>query len=342
MAFNPIGKFAMKNRRIISPMAWGNGAYVVHRLLERHLKTYQVVGYHPHWTLFPFLLPAAASTKGAGLIHTTPDYALFFYQKSIPMVLTFHNYVLDRWMRPYSSRAQKIHYATDLPLWTRLAIKKAHTITAVSHFTAHLVRKDLNISRPVKVIYNGVDVNQFTPASSAQPSRKEVRVFFSGNLIRRKGAHRLPSIAKQLQKNIRIFYTQGLRTRNSLSSHPKLQSVGSVPFEDMPNRYQEMDILLMPTVREGFGLAVAEAMACGLPVVASDCSAIPELIDNGKGGFLCPVGDVNAFAEKINLLADSPKLRREMGEYNRAKAEKMFTLDRMVREYQELFDEVLG
>ena len=127
-----------------------------------------------------------------------------------------------------------------------------------------------------------------------------------------------------------------------MDSYPKLQSLGSVPFEDMPNRYREMDVLLMPTVREGFGLAVAEAMACGLPVVASDCSAIPELIDHGKGGFLCPVGDVNAFAEKINLLADSPKLRREMGEYNRAKVEKMFTLDRMVKEYQKLFEEVLN
>jgi glycosyltransferase involved in cell wall biosynthesis len=87
---------------------------------------------------------------------------------------------------------------------------------------------------------------------------------------------------------------------------------------------------------------VAEAMACGLPVIASDCSAIPELIDNGKGGFLCSVGDVKAFAEKINLLADSPKLRKQMGEYNRARVEKLFTLDRMVKKYRELFDEVLA
>jgi glycosyltransferase involved in cell wall biosynthesis len=110
----------------------------------------------------------------------------------------------------------------------------------------------------------------------------------------------------------------------------------------MPKFYQQHDILIAPTVREGFGLAIAEAMACGLPVVASDCSAIPELIDDGMGGFLCPVGDVKAFADKINLLADSPKLRHEMGEYTRAKVEKMFTLDRMVKEYQDLFQEVLG
>jgi glycosyltransferase involved in cell wall biosynthesis len=323
-------------------MATGSGAYIIHQILGNKIPNYHICGYNPYWTLFPPALPFLCRRQGIpDFIHTTPDYARFFYRESVPMVLTFHNYVLDRWMRPYSSYAQKFHYAIDLPLWTRLAIKKAHTITAVSHFTARLVRKDLNISQPVKVIYNGVDVNQFTPSSS-RPSRKEIRVFFSGNLIRRKGAHWLPSIAKQLQKNVHIFYTQGLRTRNSLASHPKLQSVGSVPFEDMPNRYREMDILLMPTVREGFGLAVAEAMACGLPVVASDCSAIPELIDHGKGGFLCPVGDVNAFAEKINFLADSPQLRREMGEYNRAKVEKMFALDRMVKEYQELFDEVLN
>jgi glycosyltransferase involved in cell wall biosynthesis len=329
-------------RNIISPMAWGNGAYVVHRLLERHLKAYQVVGYHPRWTLFPFLLPAVASTKGADLIHTTPDYALFFSRGSIPLIISFQNYVLDPWMRSHSSWIQKIHYATDLRLWSMMAIRKTHFLTAVSQSTARLVRKNLKISHPVRVIYNGVDVDLFTPASSSTSGRKEVRVFFSGNLTRRKGAHWLPSIAKHLQKNIRIYYTQGLRTRKVLPAATALQPIGSVVFEDMPNRYRQMDILVMPTVREGFSIAVLEAMASGLPVVASDCSSLPEQIDNGKGGFLCPVGDVNAFAEKINLLADSPKLRREMGEYNRAKVEKMFTLDRMVKKYQELFESVLA
>ena len=83
----------------------------------------------------------------------------------------------------------------------------------------------------------------------------------------------------------------------------RLVPIGRVPHGEMPERYQQMDILLMPTVREGFGMAVAEAMACGLPVVASDCSSIPELVDDKKGGFLCPVGDTGAFADRINMLA---------------------------------------
>ena len=77
-----------------------------------------------------------------------------------------------------------------------------------------------------------------------------------------------------------------------------------------------------------------------LPVVATECSSLPELIDHGKGGFLCPLGDVDAFAQKINHLAESPQLRREMGEYNRARVERMFTLERMVGEYEDLFQEL--
>jgi len=324
-------------------MATGNGAYIIHQILGNKIPNYHICGYNPYWTLCPPALPFLCRRQGIpDIIHTTPDYAGFFYRKSIPLVITFHNYVLDRWMRPYSSWLQRIHYTTDLKLFTRFALKKAHTITAVSQFTERLVQQDLKKTFPVRVIYNGVDTNKFTPASTYDSSPKEIRVLFSGNLTRRKGAHWLPLIAKRLKKNVRIYYTQGLRTKKAMPSITGFESIGAVPFKEMPALYRQMDILLMPSVREGFGLAVAEAMACGLPVVASNCSAIPELIDDGKGGFLCPVGDVAAFAEKINLLADSPKLRHEMGEYNRSKVEKMFTIERMVNEYRELFEEVLS
>jgi glycosyltransferase involved in cell wall biosynthesis len=224
----------LKKNHIVSPMAAGSGAYVVHSLLERHIPEYRVAGYNPYWTLLPFFLPLTASTKGAGLIHTTPDYARFFYRKSIPLILTFHNYVLDRWMKPYCSWAQRVHYSSALRLLIRMGLQKAHVVTAVSHFTAHIVQQDLNVSRPIKVIYNGIDVNQFTPTSSSRSPRKAFRVFFSGNLNMRKGAHWLTSIALHLGNNTRIYYTQGLQARNTLISNPKLQPIGSVPFEDIP------------------------------------------------------------------------------------------------------------
>lgn len=321
-------------------MATGNGAYVLHRLIESHIQGYQTIGYHPYWTLFPLFLPFLTRQLKAEIIHTAPDYGIFFHKKNIPLVVTIHNYVLDRFMRTYSSLAQTMHYTTDLKWFTKRALDKAHTITAVSRFAADIVKKELKIKQPIKIIYNGVDESLFRPVMEKK-KKKRVNVFFSGNLIQRKGYMWLPRIAEKLNPNICLYYTQGLRTRNSLPDMDNLKPVGPVPFSSMPQRYQEMDILVMPTIREGFGLSVAEAMACALPVVASHCSAIPELIDHEKGGILCAVGDVDGFSHNINMLADSPQRRMEMGEYNRWKIESRFTLKRMIEEYLTLFNEIL-
>jgi L-malate glycosyltransferase len=327
----------MTNASIIaSPMCWGNGAYVIHKELEHALPGYRVLPYHPNWTLLPVCLPLAARIKRASLVHTTPDYAIFFARKKFPLVVTFHNYVLDPFMKQFSSKLQRIHYSITLRLFTQLAVKRADAITAVSRFTASLVRKDLGYTGPLPVIYDGVDTNRFCP-SRRSSSSDGVRVFFSGNLTLRKGAQWLLPIARKLDKNIRIFYTTGLRTHRLLASDNRLVPIGNVSHSEMPQRYQQMDLLIMPTVREGFGMAVVEAMACGLPVVASACSSIPELVDDNKGGFLCPVGDTNAFADRINILAASKKLRHDMGDYNREKSMREFSFDKMVEGYERLF-----
>jgi glycosyltransferase involved in cell wall biosynthesis len=310
-------------------------------MIEKHIPNYTVKGYNPYLGIFPFSLPWVAPVKGADLIHTGPDYGLFFYSRKIPTIVTVHHYMCDGKMDSYSTVIQKIHYRTDLKWFIKKSIALATALTAVSHYSAKHIKKELNLYRKIRVIYNGIDESFFVP-SIKKRGISSVHVLFSGNLIRRKGAHWLPSIADNLNKGIEIHYTSGLKKSFLGFKDKNITRLGQIPYKAMPEVYQQHDILIAPTVREGFGLAIAEAMSCGLPVVATHCSAIPELIDEGKGGFLCPVGDVKTFADKINLLADSPKLRREMGEYNRAKVEKMFTLGRMVKEYQDLFQEVLG
>jgi glycosyltransferase involved in cell wall biosynthesis len=324
-------------------MATGNGAYIVHKTLESQIPDYHVIPYNPYRTLFPPSLLLLGRFRRAGLIHTTPDYAFFHVRKNIPLILTFHNYVLDRFMRDYSSALQNIHYQTDLKIFTKLAVGKADTLTAVSRFTADLVKREMKLADNIKVIYNGVDHAMFTPKKPKHKKQtNKINVLFCGNLTRRKGAQWLVPIAERLDRSINIIYTSGLRSSGMLADHSQLQCLGTIPYHKMPAVYQDADILLFPTVREGLALAALEAMSCGLPVVATDCSSFPELIDDGKGGFLCPLGDVDAFADKIRLLAQNPQLRRGMGDYNRAKVEKMFTLDRMICQYQELFEEVLS
>ncbi len=327
---------------IFSPMATGNGAYVIHKILAKNISGYDVCGYNPYWTLFPPALPVLCRGKeDADLVHTTPDYGRFFKKKGIPLVITFHGYVLDSFMDSYSSLLQRIHYKTDLRYFTLQALRLADTITSVSKFTAALVRQHTGFTGKIETIYNGIDTSLFRPKHS-QLQKGKIKVLFSGNLTRSKGADLIPLIAQQLGKNIEILCTSGLRTRNTLDPVLNVKNIGSIPYSDMPAIYQQADILLFPTVREGFGLAAAEAMACGLPVVTTNCSSLPELIVHGKGGYLCELGNVNEFASRLNQLADSPKLRHEMGEYNRERVEEKFTLEQMVKEYRKLFEKILG
>ena len=326
--------------KILSPMATGNGAYLVHHRLATRIKDYHICGYNPHWTLFPPLLPLFCNRSQSELIHTTPDYATFFRKESVPLVITFHNYVLDEFMRNYSNPLQNLHYATDLKWFTRRAIKQARVITSVSNFTANLVRREITDAKNIRVIHNGIDTTRFFPKHSNKRYGR-IEVLYSGNLTSRKGAFLLPEIAKIIDSNVRISYTRGLRTKAFLPPADNLIDIGMIPYLSMPDLYRQMDILFMPTVREGLSLSMIEAMASGLPVVATNCSSTSELIVDGKGGYLCALGDAEEFSDKINLLAGSPRLRKEMGQFNRSRVEKMFTEDQMVEKYQQLFEETM-
>jgi len=330
----------MKELQIISPIASGNGAFILHKRLEENINGYKVCPFHPNRTLFPPFLSLVGRKLKSEIIHTTPDYAFFHKRKGVPLITTFHNYILDNYMNPYSSFLQNIHYQTDLKWFTKISVRLADEVTAVSKFTADLTKRELGLSNNIRVIYNGVDEAIFKPKKN-EMRKKSIKVLFSGNLTTRKGAHWLLPILEKLPSNISIMYTSGLRGAGELTNHPRFVSVGKVPYAEMPELYRSADMLLSPTVREGLPLAVMEAMACGLPVVATNCSSLPELIDHGEGGFLCGLGDVDDFANKINLLAGDYQLRKEMGEYNREKVEREFALGRMISEYQQLFAKVI-
>jgi len=321
---------------ILSPVSVGNGAYVVHSQLAKKLPNYRLVPYNPKRTFFPPLLYPLGRGFKPKLIHAPLDYAWFHAQRSVPLVATLHNYVLDQAFQPYGSSLQKLHWKNDLRYFSFLAARRADVLTAVSHFTAELAKTDLGINKPVKIIYNGIDEQLFFPKKRVV--RDEINVLFSGNLSLRKGAQWLLPIIQRLDKRIVIYYTSGLRETSSLVAHPRLRPLGQISYEKMPELYREMDILLFPSVREGHSLAVLEAMASGLPVVGWNTSSLSEVVTNGKGGFLCPLEDIAAFASSIQTLADNHTLCQQMGEFNRVVVEQQFTLKRMLTDYQELFD----
>jgi glycosyltransferase involved in cell wall biosynthesis len=171
-------------------------------------------------------------------------------------------------------------------------------------------------------------------------------VLFCGNLRRAKGADLLIPLANELGGRYEIRYTGGLRQGDALPGTLRagaavLKNLGQVRHAEMPAVYRETDILFMPSVREGFGLCAAEAMACGLPVVGCDSSALAELVVNGQGGVLCGTGKLDCYVNAITSVAEDPGAAPEMGAFNRSRVEQHFTLERMIREYRDLFTELV-
>ncbi len=322
---------------IYSPVFAGSGVVVLHETLSGNLENYHLDVFSEKWQFAPFVLPLINKSINHDVIHTIPDYAPFFCKEGVKLVITFHNYVLDSYMLRHSGLLQKIHYKTDLRRNILKSLEIADVVTAVSQATADLIRQDLNFDGEIKVINNGVDTSIYYPVESARDF-DEVKVFFSGNLSARKGAPLLPLIADKLKDNVTIYYTSGLNKKSKLYKHPRLESLGQIKNQDMANTYRTMDILLLPSIREGMNLSILEAMASGLPVITSNCSSMPEQIINGEGGYLCNPGDVESFAEKINYLADNPDERFSMGTYNKNRVTKKFSLNTMTQAYKSVFN----
>ena len=115
------------------------------------------------------------------------------------------------------------------------------------------------------------------------------------------------------------------------------------PRRDVPALMHAIDVFAMPSIWEGFGLVLLEAMAAGRPIVASRVATIPEVVVDGQTGILVPAGDPLALADGLAALADQPALARQYGEAGRERLRRQFSLAKMVGDtellYRELVDE---
>ncbi len=111
--------------------------------------------------------------------------------------------------------------------------------------------------------------------------------------------------------------------------------------DDIPRILAGSDMFVLPTPSEGLSIAIMEAMAAALPVVATTVGGNPELVEPGKTGYLVPVGDAGALAEAMRELAKDPPRRRAMGRAGRSRVTFEFTADKMVDRYAQLYEELL-
>ena len=219
---------------------------VVHEMLAAHLPNYQVETYSPKWEYLLPLMPLIKPSH-ADILHTAPDHGVLLVRRRQRFVATFHGFMLDSGLRPYNTFVQSLHYRTDLRFLVSRALARADVVTAVSQFTAGMVREELGFHGHIEVVPNAVDTQMFHPGSEPRESDRFVALF-AGNNSLHKGVQWLPSIANRLDQHITI---RCIGARDQYRGMGRgIEVLPGVRRSSMPDIYRSADLLLLPTVRE--------------------------------------------------------------------------------------------
>lgn len=203
----------------------------------------------------------------------------------------------------------------------------------------------------LRLIHNGIDLKAFVPkqhsASDGSPHRQPVTLGMIGHLLDYKGWPDFIAVIRRLKSsglNIRaIAVGEGAERAKLEELARKMDVQGAIEFRgfqaDVRAALSQMDLLLFTTLREGLSVAVIEAMASNLPVVATQVGGIAEQVDEGQNGYIVPAGDVEQLSMRCKELICDPTRRATMGVKSRQIAEQRFSEDRMISEYAACYRE---
>ena len=195
----------------------------------------------------------------------------------------------------------------------RRALRRAALIVAWTEWARAGVRRAAPGVDPY-VLHPGVDTDRFRPA----PGRRRggpLRVLFVGGRFADKGGPELVAAAADIGAELDLVTPVDVPPRPGVRVHRL--SAGEPRLLEL---IADADVFCLPTHRDAAPLAILEAMASGLPVVASDIAGIPELLAGGRCGLLLPAGDGRALRSALAALRDDPARRRALGEAGRSRA----------------------
>lgn len=250
---------------------------------------------------------------------------------------------------PFDRRLKRLH-----PLLrpvTRALWRGADRVVALSRSLAALAR-ETDPDLEVTVIGNGVDLELFRPDRPVDEGARggPVRCLAAARLVRRKGVHdlltawaRLPRGRYRLEIAGEGGEEQRLRRRaEELGVAGEVNFLGVLGRAELAARLRETDLFTLVPYSEAFGNVFAEALASGVPVVASPVGGIPTIVRDPENGRLVPPGRPDRIATAIRHLGERPELRRSIGRRNRARAEERFRWSGMARSYVGVYEAAMA
>jgi len=222
----------------------------------------------------------------------------------------------------------------------------ADKIISISTGTQQALIDHYGIDREkITVIPPGVDIKKFHPANDTKKIPNSL--LFVGRLDRRKGIdfliETMPLVIKK-KPEIRLFVAgkgrllsklRELARENNLAEN--IRFLKFVPDEDLPEWYNRVEGVVVPSIFEGFGVTIIEAMACGVPVIATNVDGIRDIIENNENGILVEYDNKEELAGQIINLLNSPQLRERFFRAGLQTIKEKFDRDRIVPGILEIY-----
>jgi len=248
-------------------------------------------------------------------------------------------------------------------LLRRLFRPLIHRYIALSVDLKRYLREQIGIPEgKISNICNGVDTEKFTPAGAQAKSvlpgdfsgADKVVIGTVGRMEEVKDQITLVRAFVRLAKEhpqghdkLRLIMVGDGALREPARSILEAAGLAQLAWlpgerEDVPELLRALDVFVLPSLAEGISNTILEAMASGLPVVATDVGGNYELVERDTTGFLVPRADPAALADAIRVYVDDPELRRQHGANARKRSEDEFSIDTMVQRYQDIYDELLN
>jgi len=236
---------------------------------------------------------------------------------------------------------------------TALAIEHSDAVTAVSRFLKEEAHRQFRVDKEIEVIYNFIDPDRhdrpIPPCIPPLDCPEQFTFMHISNFrpVKRVGdvIRIFARVAEKLEARL-IMVGDGpdsclaMQMARDLGVADRVKFIGIV--DKVAPLLRAVNLLLLPSQTEGFGLVALEAMASGVPVIASSAGALPEVVEHGVSGFLAPVGDVDKMAEyAVRILSDCA-MCQAFSKAARKRAVELFDYHRIVPQYEALYERVLG
>lgn len=284
----------------------------------------------------PWTVPVPEPPPWANVAHVNTWLHPRFLPKLLPVTATLHHAVHHQSLEPYKGRLRSIYHRYWVRSVERQIMRRVQCVVAVSEFAAKTAQKNL-LNRPIEIIHNGIDMADFRP-SDKKVRNEPFRLLYIGKWGRLKGVDLLAPIMSGLGGAFELLFTGGLPAKEASRLPGNMHDIGRLHGTSaVATAMRHADAFLFPSRSEGFGLAAVEAMASGLPVIAARCASLPEIVEDGVVGFLCPPDDIAAFCESARCLSADAELYEGMAHAARDCAVAKYSIERTVDAYVDIY-----